>query len=286
MVPEIISEIARARAWVHSHRAAGRRVGFVPTMGALHAGHLSLMRRARAECDAVVSSVFVNPTQFGPNEDYERYPKDLERDAALAGSAGVDVIFAPSASVMYPPGACTWVEVEKLTEGLCGAHRPEHFRGVTTVVTKLFHIIPASVAYFGQKDFQQTMVIRRMVRDLDFDLSVVVCPTVREADGLAMSSRNAYLSADERRQAVCLYKALCRARELFAAGERAVDTLRGEMGAVIARMAPEAEVDYIEIVDAETLSRPAAADNKCVAALAVRVGRTRLIDNAALDSAE
>lgn len=279
MPVQVIHHPSEARQWVKAQRAAGCRVGFVPTMGALHAGHASLIRRAAEECDRAVVSVFVNPTQFGPGEDFERYPRDLPRDTVTASEAGADMIFAPSPAEMYPSGFCSRVEVDRLTEGLCGACRPGHFAGVTTVVMKLFHIIPADVSYFGQKDFQQAMVIRRMVRDLDVDMEIRVCPTVRESDGLAMSSRNAYLSPDERRRALALSRALKAARQLFAEGERDRMVLLKAMRAVVNETAPGAPIDYIEVVSPEELTPADPVTPESVALLAVRIGSTRLIDN-------
>ena len=273
-----IEKIAEMRRLVKQAHAAGQTVGLVPTMGALHEGHLSLIRRARAENDVVVVSIFVNPTQFGPHEDFARYPRPWERDARLAEEAGADVVFHPSAEEMYPEGYSTWVEVEGLTEGLCGASRPGHFRGVATVVTKLLHICQPERVYFGQKDAQQLAVIRRMVLDLNFPVEVVDCPTVREADGLALSSRNVYLSPEERAQAPVLYRALCEVERLVQTGETQVSELVAAAQAVLAE-APLAQVEYVEIVDAESLEPVARVEGPCLVALAVRFGDTRLIDN-------
>lgn len=252
-------------------------VGAVPTMGYLHEGHLALVRRARAENDHVVVSIFVNPTQFGPNEDYARYPRDPERDLALLRAEGVDAVFMPSVEEMYPEGFATYVNVERLTERLEGAHRPGHFRGVTTVVTKLFHILQPHRAYFGQKDAQQLIVIRRMTRDLAFPVDIVDVPTVREPDGLAMSSRNVYLSPDERRAATVLFRALERARQLWDAGVRDGDRLREAMREVI-DSEPLARADYVSVADPETLEELGAIEGRALASLAVRLGSTRLID--------
>jgi pantoate--beta-alanine ligase len=279
MSADTVRTRAEARDWVLSRRAEGLRIGLVPTMGALHAGHLSLIRAAAAECDVVVVSIFVNPTQFGPSEDLERYPRRLEADLQAAGAAGARLVFAPEPEEMYAADAATWVTVEGLTDRLCGAARPGHFRGVATVVAKLFHILPAHTAYFGRKDFQQSVVIRRMVRDLDFDIQVRVMPTVREPDGLALSSRNAYLGPEERRRARCLVHALEEARRLFGEGRRDRMTLVRAMGEVVRREAPGANVEYIEVVDPETLEPAACAEEDSVALLAVRIGATRLIDN-------
>lgn len=252
-------------------------VGAVPTMGYLHEGHLALVRRARAENDHVVVSIFVNPTQFGPNEDYARYPRDPERDLALLRAEGVDAVFMPSVEEMYPEGFATYVNVERLTERLEGAHRPGHFRGVTTIVTKLFHILQPHRAYFGQKDAQQLIVIRRMTRDLAFPVDIVDVPTVREPDGLAMSSRNVYLSPDERRAATVLFRALERARQLWDAGVRDGDRLREAMREVI-DSEPLARADYVSVADPETLEELGAIEGRALASLAVRLGSTRLID--------
>ncbi len=255
-------------------------VGLVPTMGYLHEGHLSLVRRARADNEHLVVSIFVNPTQFGPQEDYQRYPRDPERDLRLLEQEGTDVVFMPGVEEMYPQGSDTWVEVgESLTSRLEGVFRPGHLRGVTTVVTKLFNVVQAQRAYFGQKDGQQLAVIRRMAADLHMGVEVVAVPTVREPDGLAMSSRNAYLSPEERRAATVLWRSLCRARELFDGGERRAEVIRGEMRAVLAAE-PLARVEYVSVADAETLAElETIQDRAAMVSLAVRIGNTRLIDN-------
>jgi pantoate--beta-alanine ligase len=275
-----VHTIAEVRQAVREVRALGATVGMVPTMGALHEGHLSLIRTARAECDAVVVSIFVNPTQFGPNEDLAKYPRTLARDTELSQAAGADLIFCPADGEMYPPGFSTWVEVEGLTAGLCGRSRPGHFRGVCTVVTKLLNICAPDRAYFGEKDAQQLAVIRRMVRDLDMPLVVVPCATVREADGLAMSSRNVRLTPEERAQAPALYRALSAAKSMVEGGERDAGTLDGAVRAIL-REAPLGEVDYVEIVSADSLEPVAVVEGECVIALAVRFdgSGTRLIDN-------
>ncbi len=279
---QTIQTVEDLRAWVREQKAAGRTIGLVPTMGALHAGHLSLVRRAKAENDRVVVSIFVNPLQFGPGEDYTVYPRDLARDSELAAGAGADLIFAPSVDTMYPAGFCSAVTVEGLTAPLCGRSRPTHFRGVTTVVARLFNLVQPARAYFGQKDAQQAIVIRRMVRDLAFDLAVVVCPIVREPDGLAMSSRNAFLSPAERRSALVLSRSLFRAQALIAGGERSPDQvlglLRREIGAE-----PLVQVDYIEILDGDSLTPVEKLRGKVLIAVAAWVGRTRLIDNVMLE---
>ncbi len=256
--------------------------GLVPTMGALHEGHASLVARARAECDAVGVSIFVNPAQFGPGEDLGAYPRPRERDLALLESLGADLVWTPGAASLYAPGYQTWVTVEELTRPLEGTCRPGHFRGVATVVAKLFHAFTPDRAYFGQKDAQQVAVIRRMVRDLDFPLDVVVCPTVREPDGLALSSRNAYLDAEERRAAVVLFRALGAARALYDGGERGGAALRGAMRAEL-RSEPLAEEEYVSVAHPETLSELDRVEDGALLSLAVRIGRTRLIDNLALE---
>ncbi len=266
-------------------RAMAGGVGLVPTMGYLHEGHLSLVRAARAQDGHVVVSIFVNPTQFGPGEDYERYPRDSERDLSLLRDEGVDAVFMPSVGELYPEGASTFVEVEGLTEVLEGAHRPGHFRGVTTVVAKLFEIVQPARAYFGRKDAQQLLVVRRMARDLRFDVEIAGLPTVREPDGLALSSRNAYLSPEEREAAPVLSRALGRARELFAGGERDAERLREAMRSLIAGE-PLARVDYVSVADGETLRELDRLDRPALASLAVRIGATRLIDNTTLPPEE
>ncbi len=253
-------------------------VGLVPTMGYLHEGHLSLIRRAKAECKSVVVSIFVNPTQFGPNEDLAKYPRDLERDLKLIEPLGVDLVWNPTAEVMYPNGYQTWVEVEALTKGLEGAMRPSHFRGVTTVVAKLFNAVQPHKAYFGQKDAQQAAVIRRMVRDLNFPLEVVVCPIVREADGLAMSSRNKYLEDDDRKAALVLFQALSAAKEAYETGERDAETLRRKMKEVIAAE-PRAQMQYVSCADYDSLEELETVKEKTLLSMAVLIGKTRLIDN-------
>lgn len=272
---------SEVRELVRQTRCEGRTVGLVPTMGYLHEGHLSLARAARLENDLVVMSIFVNPTQFGPNEDFDRYPRDLERDAALAEEAGVDVIFNPEVAEMYANDHRTWVEVEKLGDHLCGASRPGHFRGVTTVVTKLFGVCSPDRAYFGQKDAQQAFVLRRMTRDLDLGVEIVICPTVREPDGLAMSSRNVYLSPEERRQAPAVNRALKKAQALYEAGERDASVLLAAVRDGLAA-APGARLDYVELVGADELQPVSMVEGPSLIAVAVWFGRTRLIDNVLL----
>jgi pantoate--beta-alanine ligase len=259
----------------------GGSVGFVPTMGYLHDGHLELVRRARAENITVIASIFVNPSQFGPQEDFSSYPRDTERDLAMLEEENVRLVFMPTIEEMYPPGFSTWVEVEKITERLEGESRPGHFRGVATVVAKLFNIVQPDRAYFGQKDAQQLAVICRMVSDLALNLDIVAVPTVREPDGLAMSSRNIYLTAEERKAALVLWKALCLARGHWEKGQRDVASLRQEMASLIEHE-PFATIDYISIADPETLEEIDVIDRPALVSLAVRIGGTRLIDNTML----
>jgi pantoate--beta-alanine ligase len=251
-------------------------------MGALHEGHLSLVRAARARCDAVAVSIFVNPTQFAPNEDFTSYPRNFDRDSELLEKEGVEFLFAPSAQEIYPDGAATWVTVDAIADRLCGKSRPGHFRGVTTVVAKLFHIVEPDVAVFGQKDAAQAAIIRRMVRDLKFPIELVVCPIVREADGLAMSSRNAYLTPQERRQALTLYRSLLEIQSLFAAGERDPAKLI-HAGKKIFAAEPQVRLDYLEIVDPETLEFVSRIRETALVAVAAFVGTTRLIDNTLIE---
>lgn len=259
----------------------GKSVGFVPTMGYLHEGHLSLVKRAREENEIVVVSIFVNPTQFGPNEDYNRYPRDLNRDLKLLEPYNVDVVFHPSVDEMYPEGYKTYVEVLDITERLCGKSRPGHFRGVTTVCTKLFNIVKPTRAYFGKKDFQQLVVIKRMVKDLNMDIEIVPMPIVREPDGLAMSSRNTYLNEEERKAATCLYRALKKAQELFEKGERDPKRLKEEITRII-ESERLAKIDYVEVVDPENFLPVDKLTEGTLVALAVKIGPARLIDNTQL----
>lgn len=275
---QIARTIAEARAAVAELRRQGRSVGLVPTMGALHAGHISLVQAARASCDAVVATIFVNPTQFGPNEDYTRYPRTFEQDCAWLETEGVEVLFAPEAAEMYAPGATTVVEVEGISDRLDGASRPGHFRGVATVVAKLFHIVAADRAFFGQKDAAQVAVLRRMVRDLNFDLELVVCPTVREPDGLAMSSRNRYLSPEDRQHALALSRSLRAVEEQVTAGVVDAAALI-QAGLAVLAAEPGVRVDYFRIVAPDTLEdRPDVREGALVA-VAAWVGPARLIDN-------
>jgi pantoate--beta-alanine ligase len=278
---EILTSIAAARDVSRKLHREGKRIGFVPTMGALHEGHLSLMRAAKAHTDVVVVSIFVNPTQFGPNEDLSRYPRPFERDCSLLEREGVEVLFAPAALEMYPSGAVTYVDVEGMSECLCGKSRPGHFRGVTTVVSKLFHIIEPDAAFFGQKDAAQLAIIRRMVRDLNIPVEIIGCPIVREADGLAMSSRNSYLSENQRKDALSLNRALMRVQSEFEHGERMSSHLI-ESGKQVIAAVPSVRLDYLEIVDPFTLEAVEDLSTPSLVAVAAFVGSTRLIDNLVL----
>jgi pantoate--beta-alanine ligase len=275
---KICKTIDDMRAASRQTRREGKRVGFVPTMGALHDGHLSLVRAAKANCDVVAVSIFVNPLQFGPSEDLAKYPRTLEGDIELLEKEAVNMLFAPTPEEMYPAGAVTYVTVEDLSEKLCGKSRPGHFRGVTTVVAKLFHIVEPDVAFFGQKDAAQTTIIRRMVRDLNLPVEIVICPIVREPDGLAMSSRNAYLSRQERKSALVLHRALTEVKSRFDQGERSATTLIEAARQVLARE-PAMRLDYFEIVDPETLDPMQELATSALVAVAGFVGNTRLIDN-------
>jgi pantoate--beta-alanine ligase len=279
---KIAQTILQARAVCPSFRAQGRRLGLVPTLGALHEGHLSLVRAARAKTDAVAVSIFVNPTQFGPNEDFAKYPRNFERDCELLKHEGVAVVFAPSKEEMYGNGSATWVEVEGLSERLCGKSRPGHFRGVATVVAKLFQIIQPDAAFFGQKDAAQVAVIRRMVRDLNIPVGIEVCPIVRDRDGLALSSRNAYLTPEERKSALALHRALKRVEALFGRGERDTAALISAATTELSRE-PGVRLDYFEIVDPDTLEPQPPINRKVLVAVAGFVGKTRLIDNILLE---
>lgn len=256
----------------------GGRLGLVPTMGALHEGHLSLVRAARAQCAAVAATIFVNPTQFGPNEDFARYPRSFERDCELLAKEKVDLVFAPPVEEMYPPGALTWVTVDGMSDRLCGQSRPGHFRGVTTIVAKLFHVVEPDVAFFGQKDAAQVVIIRRMVRDLKLPVEIAVCPIVREADGLAMSSRNTYLSPEQRQDALVLLRSLSETQRVFDSGERRAEKLV-QAARLVFSQTPSVQLEYFEIVDPETLDPTEEISTPVLAAVAARVGSTRLIDN-------
>jgi len=279
---KVIEDIAGMRSYVSGIKARGDTIGLVPTMGYLHEGHLSLMRKARELTDHVVISIFVNPTQFGPNEDLDRYPRNFERDLDLASSVGVECIFHPRSQDIYPKGYATYIHVEGLSSVLCGVSRPTHFRGVATVVAKLFNIVEPDIAVFGEKDYQQLVIIRRMVADLNMKVKIVGYPIVREKDGLAMSSRNRYLSQQERKKATVLSRALKRAEDMFNNGERDASAIREALVEMI--MGEDGcNIDYVEIVDADYLSRLRTIDRKAVIALAVNIGKARLIDNTILD---
>jgi pantoate--beta-alanine ligase len=278
---KIINSIIHLQALAIAPEREGRRIAFVPTMGYLHEGHASLLREGRKRGDLLVLSIFVNPIQFGVNEDLDRYPRDLERDFQIAEACGVDIVFIPTAAEMYPHGFQTGVTVRDIALPLCGASRPGHFDGVATVVTKLFNIVRPDVALFGSKDYQQLAVIRRMTADLNLPIEIVAMPIVRETDGLAMSSRNANLSPPERQSALCLIRAIKRARELFAAGECSVATLTRETRAVI-EQEPAAVIDYVEFRDGVLLHELEKADSGTLLAVAVKMGSTRLIDNTVL----
>jgi pantoate--beta-alanine ligase len=275
---DIITDSHEMRTTVNRLKGEGKSVGFVPTMGYFHQGHLALMRAAREENDVVVVSIFVNPLQFGPREDLAAYPRDFERDCRDAREAGVDYVFSPAVEDMYPRPFLTSVVVRGVTEGLCGASRPGHFEGVATVVAKLFHLVPAQRAYFGQKDAQQVRVIRKMVEDLDFGVEIRVCPTVREPDGLAMSSRNTYLEPDQRARAALLYQALKAGAATIEAGERSAAAVEGSMRGVLEKE-PSIELEYVGVYDNITLEPLGRLAGEVLLALAARVGKARLIDN-------
>ena len=275
---KIVETIAEVREQVKQWKKEGLTVALVPTMGYLHEGHRSLMERARKENDRVVVSVFVNPTQFGPNEDLASYPRDLEHDAALCDSVGVDLIFHPTPEEMYPKGFCSFVDMDVLTKELCGLSRPVHFRGVCTVVSKLFHIVTPDRAYFGEKDAQQLAVIKRMVLDLNLDIEIVGCPIVREADGLAKSSRNTYLSPEERKAALVLSRSIFAGKQLAESGETDAHKLVQAMTDIISAE-PLARIDYVKVVDLLTMQQIDKLDRPFLAAIAVYIGKTRLIDN-------
>ncbi len=278
---KIVRTIQEMQQMSEQFRRQGKTIGFVPTMGYLHEGHLSLMRIARPRCDILVVSIFVNPTQFGPHEDFNRYPRDFEHDERLCRQERVDVVFYPNVQEMYPQPYYTYVNVEKLSEPMCGVSRPGHFRGVATVVAKLFNIVKPHLAVFGQKDYQQAVIIRQMVRDLNFDVEIVLGPIIREPDGLAMSSRNHYLSAEERRKALVLRRSLKHAEQLVAAGEREARKIRAAVEAML-RKVKGVEIDYVVVVDGKTLEPVAQIRHGTLVALAVKIGRTRLIDNTLL----
>ncbi len=275
---QIIDSIQAMKSLVREVRSKGQTIGFVPTMGYLHQGHLTLMRTAKEKCNFVVASIFVNPLQFGVGEDFEEYPRDLGRDSKLAEEAGVDVIFAPTVKEMYPKGYSTFVEEERITDKLCGESRPGHFKGVTTVVTKLFNIVQPDLAFFGQKDAQQSLVLKKMVKDLNMNLEIQVLPTVREEDGLAMSSRNSYLNSSERQSALLLSKSLNMAQNLIEAGERRVAEIKKAIHKLITQDTL-ARIDYVEILSLPDLEEVEFLEGSSLIAMAVFIGNTRLIDN-------
>jgi pantoate--beta-alanine ligase len=278
VTPQVITSGEAMREVILASRAAGETVGLVPTMGALHEGHLRLVDAARAECDQVAVTIFVNPSQFGPQEDFARYPRNLERDVELLRIRGCDIVFAPSIEEMYRTGHSTTIDVGPLAQALEGEHRPTHFLGVATVVMKLFQLAPADRAYFGQKDYQQTLVVRKMVADLNLPIEIRVCPTVREADGLAMSSRNAYLSSDERRRALALSQSLRLAEQLVVDGERDVTAIRAKMEERL-RAGGGIDLDYIAFIADGTISAVTTVEDPTIVAIAAKIGKTRLIDN-------
>jgi len=280
---EIVKTVEQARTLVKAARSQGKKIGLVPTMGALHIGHISLIETATKKTDYVVVSIFVNPTQFCPGEDFEKYPRPFEADVDICRQLAVDVVFAPTADEMYPEENLTWVNVEKLTEPLCGKFRPVHFRGVTTVCTKLFNIVLPDVAFFGQKDAQQAIVVKRMVADLNMPLEIVVCPTVRDPDGLAVSSRNQYLTTQQRENATWIYKSLQKCQQMVEAGITDAQEITTQMRRIL-QQTPSVKIEYADIVDAETLQNIDRIAGKVLAAVAVRIGPTRLIDNILIDA--
>lgn len=275
---DIIRDIPALKEKIKNTKETGKTIGFVPTMGYLHQGHLSLIKAARKECDFVVVSIYVNPIQFGAGEDFEEYPRDLTRDAQLSQEVGVDLIFAPSDRAMYPGGYATFVEVKRLTEGLCGKNRPGHFKGVTTVVTKLFNLVEPHKSYFGQKDAQQALVLKKMVEDLNMNMELKIMPTLREPDGLAMSSRNSYLSPEEREAGQALFKSLSRAEKMIVQGIRESKEIIFHVRQILQKE-DLLDIEYIEIVDTKNLERIGKLQGEVLIALAARVGKTRLIDN-------
>jgi pantoate--beta-alanine ligase len=281
---EVTKTIGSIRSLVKAARDKGRTIGFVPTMGALHEGHVSLIEAAARKCDFVVVSIFVNPTQFGHCEDFEKYPRPLDDDLKICEKAGVDVVFVPSVNEMYPGKNLAWVDVEKLTESLCGLSRPGHFRGVTTVCSKLFNIVAPDFAFFGQKDAQQAIVIQQMVADLNMPLEIVVCPTVRQPDGLALSSRNQYLTDRQKKDAAYIYKSLQKTQQMIEEGITDTKTIIEQMRKILSRI-PSIKIEYTSIVDARTLQNVDNVAAKTLIAVAVKIGTTRLIDNILVDTA-
>ncbi|MBC8481784.1 MAG: pantoate--beta-alanine ligase [Planctomycetes bacterium] len=279
---DVIQTINEVKSLVKKARSDGKTIGFVPTMGALHEGHLSLIRAANEKCDFVVVSIFVNPTQFGPSEDLDKYPRPIEKDIELCEKNNVDLVFNPTVEQMYKQQNLTWVNVEKITECLCGSSRPNHFRGVTTVCAKLFNIVKPDFAFFGQKDAQQAVVIKRMVCDLNMDLEIVVCPIVRAADGIALSSRNAYLTPEQRKDAALLYKSLQNCRQLIEKGEKNSQTITDQIRTTLSE-SPLIKVEYISIVDFHSLEDIGRVSAGTLIAVAIRIANTRLIDNILVD---
>jgi pantoate--beta-alanine ligase len=282
---EIAKTIEEIRSHIKAARSEGKKIGFVPTMGALHIGHISLIERAEKDCDYVVVSIFVNPTQFGPAEDFEKYPRPIEADLKICEEHGVDLVFNPTPEEMYGQKSFTWVNVEKLTELLCGKSRPGHFRGVTTVCTKLFNIVAPDAAYFGQKDAQQASIIKRMVADLNMPVEITVCPTVREPDGLAISSRNQYLSEQQKKDATLIYKSLQKCKDLINDGVIDTKKIIFEMQKILQQV-PSIKIEYISIVNAETLQNLDQIAGLVLAAVAVKIGPARLIDNILIDKSK
>jgi len=282
---EIAKTIESIRNRIREARKSGKKIGFVPTMGALHSGHVSLIEAASKECDFIVVSIFVNPTQFAPGEDFQKYPRPIDKDLKMCEEKDVDVVFIPEPDELYPDKSLTWVNVEKLTEPLCGRYRPGHFRGVTTVCAKLFNIVLPDIAYFGQKDAQQAIVIKKMVADLNMPLEIAVCPTVREPNGLAVSSRNDYLSKQQRRDASVIYKSLQKSQELIKSDVTDIKTIISEMRKVLSRI-PSLELQYIEILDAESLKQIDRVRGKVLIAVAAKLGPARLIDNIIVDASK
>ena len=280
---EIAKTIQSVRTLVADARSRGKKIGLVPTMGALHIGHISLIEQAAKDSDFVVVSIFVNPTQFAPGEDFEKYPRPIDADLDICRKAGVHLVFAPTPDQIYPTENITWVNVEKITEPLCGQSRPEHFRGVTTVCAKLFNIVQPDVAFFGQKDAQQAVVIKRMVADLNIPLRIILCPTVREPNGLAISSRNRYLTEQQRKDAALIYESLQKCRQLIRQGTTDTELIIAQMRKILEQV-PSIQIEYISITDAETLEAIDNIDRKLLAAIAVKIGQTRLIDNILVDT--
>jgi pantoate--beta-alanine ligase len=280
---EIAKTIQTVRSLVKEARTKGKKIGLVPTMGALHIGHISLIEKAKQQADFVVVSIFVNPTQFGPGEDFEKYPRPLQGDLEICRNTGVDVVFTPTAEQMYPQENLTWVNVEKLTEQLCGQFRPEHFRAVATVCAKLFNIVEPDFAFFGAKDGQQAIVIKRMVADLNMPLKIVICPTVRQPNGLAVSSRNQYLTENQKKDATLIYKSLQKCRAMINAGVKDTQEIATQMRKIL-QQAPSIKIEYVSIVDAETLQAIDHIAGSILAAAAVKIGSARLIDNILVDT--